>query len=70
MRRDINSLKYVLKKQINDRVKNLPEGYSPRIWLDVTDRGYIQEFVQECIKDIQIYLSDIYPEIPITVFGA
>lgn len=57
----------VLKKQIAERVDNLPLGSSQEIVLDVRGRGYSTKLLDE----VKSYLSDglynIYPNIPIEI---
>lgn len=62
-----NSLYEKLKKQVTDRVKNLPEGSTQRIVLDVQGRNYSKDTISEVIKNIQSKCNDIYPNIPIDI---
>lgn len=62
-----NSLYEKLKKQVTDRVKNLPEGSTQRIVLDVQGRNYSKDTINEVIKNIQSKCNDIYPNIPIDI---
>ena len=62
-------LKSELKRQISQRIVNLPEGSTQRIVLDVTGRNYSRSFVNAKIAEIQASLSDIYPNIPIDFIG-
>ena len=59
-----------LKRQVGERVINLPEGYTQRIVLDVTGKGYSKDFIKESVTKISNTLYDVYPNIPINVIGA
>ena len=65
----LSNLVKVLRKQIGDRIINLPEGSTQRIVLDVTDKGYNKKLVKEVVKYLSDSLDDIYPNIPIDVIG-
>lgn len=60
-------LKSVLKRQVRERIENMPEGTTQRIVLDVRGRGYSNRFLREAMQDIQRSLVDIYPNIPIDI---
>ncbi len=64
-----NGLCKELKRQVEDRVENLPENYNQRVVLDVTGRGYTKEFVLERIALIQEKLNEVYYNLPINVVG-
>ena len=66
---NIGGLCTELKRQVEDRVKNLPENYNQRVVLDVTGRGYTKEFVLERIAIIQEKLNEVYYNLPINVVG-
>jgi len=60
-------LKYELKRQVESRVKNLPEGSTQEIVLVTKGRNYSNKFVKSIIEDLQKYLFDVYGgTIPIT----
>ena len=59
----------VLKKEISNRVVNLPDNATQRIVLDVTDRGFSKNLVDSVVETITTELIDIYPNIPIDVIG-
>lgn len=63
----LSELKHVLKKQIADRVANLPEGSTQRICLNVQGRGYSEELVSNAVAAIRAHLQPVYPDIPIDV---
>ena len=67
---NLNNLCSELRRQISDRVVNLPKGYTQRIVLDVTGRGYSRELIGQAITKVSDSLYDIYPNIPINVIGA
>ena len=52
-----------------DRVANLPPGSTQRVVLDVTDRGFSPELVQEVATTVQSKLSTIYSNIPVDIAG-
>ena len=56
-----------LKREIADRVKNLPEGSLQRIVLDVRGRGYDEAFIETIKQGIWSRLDTIYPNIPIEI---
>ena len=64
-----NTLYNELMREISARVENLPKGSTQRIILDVTDRGYSLDIVENVAKHIGELLDDIYPNIPIEVVG-
>ena len=59
-----------LKRQVGERVINLPQGYTQRVVLDVTGRGYSRDIIENAITKVGESLYDIYPNIPINVIGA
>lgn len=59
----------ILKREVNNRISNLPSNSTQRIVLDVTDRGYSEELVDEVVQNITENLMDVYPNIPIDVTG-
>ena len=61
------SLLRTLKRQISERVKNLPDDYTQKIVLDVRGRGYSKDFISQRITEIQDALMDIYPHIEVEV---
>ena len=63
----MSSLKNELKRQVADRIENLPSGSTQRIVLQ--DRGWSDSIKEETIKELQESLSDIYPDIPIEFIG-
>ena len=62
-------LNKVLKREIGNRVVNLPENATQRIVLDITDREFSQNLVNKVVESITRDLMDIYPNIPIDVVG-
>ncbi|SER07310.1 hypothetical protein SAMN02910369_03001 [Lachnospiraceae bacterium NE2001] len=65
----VDSLKYTLKRQVADRIENLPSGSTQRIVLDVTGRDIAFERANAVKLSIQDGLSEIYPNIPIDIVG-
>lgn len=64
----LDSLKRELKRQVSDRVINLPEGSTQRIALVTKGRGYSKEFTSKIVNELQTYLFDVYGgKIPIDV---
>lgn len=65
---NFSALKRELKRQVEDRVKNLPEGSTQRIALVTKDRNYTKEFTNNIVENLQEYLFDSYGgKIPVTV---
>lgn len=56
-----------LKRQVSERIKNLPKGSQQEIVLDARGRGYSTKLLENVVKDISESLDDIYPNIPIEV---
>ena len=67
---NLSNLCTELRRQVGERVVNLPKGYTQRIVLDVTGRGYSREIIENAITRVRESLFDIYPNIPINVIGA
>lgn len=65
----LKSLITTLKREIGQRVVDLPEGMTQRIVLNVEGRGYSSIHVNRVINWIQAELNPIYPDIPIDVMG-
>lgn len=62
---DFDGLRWILSKEISDRVKNLPKGSTQRVMLDVRGRGYSKKFLNSRINILKDDLKEIYPDIPI-----
>lgn len=62
-----SNLLHELKRQVGDRIVNLPNGSTQKIYLDTRGRGYSKQFKKEVKKYLQDGLSDIYPNIPIVI---
>lgn len=60
-------LRKELKRQITDRVNNLPPGTGQRIVLDTKGRNYSKGTINDTIEKIRNALSDVYPDIPIDI---
>nr|WP_315521699.1 hypothetical protein [Olegusella massiliensis] len=58
-----------LKKEIADRIANLPEGFKQEIILNVEGRGYSEAIIENAKEGIWSALQDIYPNIPIEIMG-
>lgn len=54
-----------LRREVQSRNINLPEGSTQRIAIDINGRNYSKEELNEIIQFTQSNLSDIYPNIPI-----
>lgn len=65
----VSTLCNELKRQVTDRIKNLPSGSTQRIVLDVTDRGFAQTTIDSAVAAIREKLINIYPDIPIDIVG-
>ncbi len=66
---NVRSLCNELYRQISERIANLPKGSAQRVVLDVTNRGFSKEVIENAIEEITEALIDIYPNIPIDVIG-
>lgn len=66
---NLNGLLSSLKRQVAERVKNLPEGYSQRVLLDVKGRGYDDPLIKSVKQTIWSELDSVYPNIPIDVMA-
>ena len=64
---NVANLCAVLKKQVKDRLVNLPEGYRQRIVLDVKGRNFPQAVIDSAIDRIRLALKDVAPDIIIDV---
>ena len=62
-----NALYNELKRQVSERVTNLPAGSTQRIVLDVKGRGYSDDLLQSVIQNIRVKCADVYPNIPIDI---
>lgn len=58
-----------LEREVADRVENLPPGSTQRVILDVTNRNFSPELIEEVATTIQTRLMPIYENIPITIEG-
>lgn len=58
-----------LSREVLDRNKNLPSGSTQRIILDVTDRNFSEETIQNVVNLIHNNLADIYPNIPVDILN-
>lgn len=56
-----------LERQVASRMANLPAGSTQEIVLDVRGRGLSDELIDATITAIRNRLTNIYPDIPITV---
>ncbi len=65
----VSGLKQELHRQVAQRVANLPENFSQEIVLDVRGRNYAQGVVEGVVSDIRECLKDVYPNIPISIYG-
>lgn len=64
---NVGNLCATLKKQVTDRVLNLPEGSTQRIVLDVKGRHFPQAVIDSAIDRIHLALKDVAPNIKIDV---
>lgn len=62
-----NTLYKELERQVSSRVKNLPEGSTQRIVLDVKGRGYSEDLIQSVVNNIKVKCANIYPNIPVDI---
>ena len=69
---DPSSVRVLLKeirREVTDRVLNLPHGSTQRIILDVTGRGFSETTCTNVVNEILTLLADVYPSIPIEIVG-
>ncbi|MBR4915352.1 MAG: hypothetical protein IKZ42_08750 [Clostridiales bacterium] len=66
---NLNMLRNELKRQVTQRLKDLPEGSKQMIYLDVRGRGYTPTFLENVKAYLYDGLGEIYPDIPIVFFG-
>lgn len=64
---NLSSLGNELKRQVSERIVNLPEGSTQRIVLDVKGRNYSPSTLDNAINSIRNKLDSIYYDIPIDV---
>lgn len=65
----VSALKQELYRQVKQRVSDLPSNFSQEIVLDVRGRNYATGVVENVVSDIRDFLMDVYPNIPISIFG-
>ncbi len=65
----VSALKQELRRQVEQRVKELPSNFTQKIVLDVRGRNYAPGVVENVISDIREFLMDVYPNIPIETYG-
>ena len=70
LEKNLSRLCEKLKKQVSDRVENLPAEVSQRIVLDISGRDYSPEVLENAAEKIHQALDGIYPDIPIDFFTA
>lgn len=58
-----------LRREIKDRVINMPKGTLQRVVLDTRGRGYSKKLVDDVIETIKIACGDIYPDIPVSLIA-
>ncbi len=67
LQNNVGGLCSELKRQISQRVTDLPPDSLQRIALDVRGRGYTAEIIENAQNAIWSTLSDVYPNIPIDI---
>lgn len=58
-----------LKRQVSNRVENLPKDSSQRIVLDIQGRNYSKKILNGVIKGIKESCKDVYPNLPVDVIS-
>lgn len=58
-----------LKRQVTNRVNNLPLGSTQEIVLDVRGRKFPKELIENVVADIQASCAPVYKDIPVTVMS-
>mgnify|MGYP003293516376 CR=1 FL=1 len=61
------NLTWVIKREVTARVKNMPEGSTQRIVLDVRGRNYDKKLLDGVVKGIKNSCSDVYSDIPVDI---
>lgn len=56
-----------IKREVTARVKNMPEGSTQRIVLDVQGRNYDKKLLDGVVKGIKNSCSDVYSDIPVDI---
>lgn len=69
LKNNFHNLSKTLERQVAERTQNLPSNSSQKIILDVKNRGYSVEFVEDKIAKLHETLSRIDPNIAIEVMG-
>jgi hypothetical protein len=65
---NFTGLKQELKRQVSNRMTNLPKGSTQRIALVTKGRGYTKEFTNKIVEELQEFLFDTYGgKIPIDI---
>lgn len=54
-----------LRRQVTNRASHLPAGSTQKVVLDVRGRGFSKELTDMVIRNIQLYCSDSYPNLPV-----
>ena len=62
-----NYLYNELKRQVTDRVNNLPKGSTQEIVLDVRGRNFSADLIDDVVNTIKSYCNSVYENIPVTV---
>lgn len=65
----VKALLKEIRREVTDRVLNLPHGSTQRIILDVTGRGFSETTCTNVVNQILTLLADVYPNIPIEIVG-
>lgn len=67
---NVISLCNELKRQVGDRVVNMPDGTLQRVVLDTRERNYSTGLIGDVVLRIQAACSDSYPDLPVDVIAA
>lgn len=54
-----------IKKEVTDRVNNLPDGYLQRIVIDISGKNYSKRLLKGVKKGIQNACKDVYKDLPV-----
>lgn len=65
----VDSLCVKVKKQVADRIVHMPEDTTQRIVLDVKNRHFSKEIINNAIERVQSSCADIYPNLPVSVIA-
>lgn len=54
-----------LERQVTNRVNNLPRGSTQDVALDVRDREFSNDVIEDVMTNIQLHCVSVYKDIPV-----